>query len=172
MSVQQVITKALDMVGQSPMVALYALEAYTTLVVYTCAQVAKEDNTNAVYHFEAYKLTKAERVHVCFIIFNYVHSIHAYLSFLSLVELSLKYRETGCANAPNRVCKSRGEHGAKRRDFSNLGSFHYRSRHKKKSWAGFASFMAAATGQTGRNVRFFRFPTHVVQRGRWERLCG
>ena len=54
-----------------------------------------------------------------------------------------------------RVCKSRGEHGAKRRDFLNLGSFHYRSRHnKRKSWAGFASFMVAATGQTGRNVRF------------------
>ena len=72
----------------------------------------------------------------------------------------------------NRVCKSRGEHGAKRRDFPNLGSFHYRSQHNtKKSWAGFASCMAAAIVQTGRNVSFFRFPTHVIQRGRWERLC-
>ena len=54
-----------------------------------------------------------------------------------------------------RVCKSRGEHGAKRRDFPNLGSFHYRSQHNtKKSWAGFASCMAAAIVQTGRKVRF------------------
>ena len=59
------------------------------------------------------------------------------------------------SNHDNRVCKSRGEHGAKRRDFPNLGSFHYRSQHNtKKSWAGFASCMAAAIVQTGRNVRF------------------
>ena len=64
-----------------------------------------------------------------------------------------------------RVCKSRGEHGAKRRDFPNLGSFHYRSQHNtKKSWAGLLRVWLQPSFRRG---EMFVFPLPYPCYTRW-----